>query len=219
MRTTRPRRKQLQGCRGGIGLLATFAFGCGSGAPEIPPELLEQDDPSDGSYPEGPYGSEIGATIEDFSFQGYVDPQSNRELESISFSDFYDPDGELGIELLLLNTAAAWCQPCQIEHDDLPGRVDDLEAEGLRVVSLLFQDPEGKPATEQTLRAWTTTFETNFPMALDPAYQMGRYGPAETPPINLVVDPRNMQILAIFVGNQEGPMWAFIESELAENNR
>lgn len=200
-----------------VALLGALALGaCGSGDPTIPPELLEQSEPSDGSYPGGPYGSEVGDVVEDFSFQGYRDPRGSETLEEIRFADYYDPDESLGIRLLLLNTAAAWCQPCQIEHDDLPARVDELGSRGLTVLSLLFQDPAGEPATEETLTAWTRSFDTNFPMALDPSYQMGRYGPAETPPLNLVVDPQTMKILAVFIGNQEGPLWEFIESELEE---
>ena len=152
--------------------------------------------------------------IEVFSFDGMRDPTASRELESISFQDFYDPDGSRGINLLLFNTAAAWCQPCQIEHDDLPARVNQYADQGLVVFSMLFQSAQNTPADTMTLDAWVTNFDSNFPIALDPSYQMGRYGPAATPPLNLIVDPRDMTILARFIGNQEGPMWDFIENEL-----
>jgi peroxiredoxin len=161
---------------------------------------------------------EVGDTLEDFSFQGYRAPDVDRSLEEIRFGDFYDPDESQGIRVLLVNTAAAWCQPCQIEHSDLPDRVEQLQGQGLRVLSLLFQDPSGDPASVETLDAWTRSFETNFPMAIDPSYQMGRYGPAETPPLNLVVDPKDMTLIATFIGNQEGPMWDLIEAELRERN-
>jgi hypothetical protein len=200
-------------------LLSALALtSCGSGKPEIPEELLEFDTPPVGDYPPGPYGQEIGDTLGDLSFQGYLDPENARELEEIRFSDFYDPDGGKGVRLLLINTAAAWCQPCRIEHDDLPGRVTEFEADGLRVLSLLFQDPSGEPADTRTLDAWVTLFDTNFPMALDPSYQMGLYGPAETPPLNLIVDPKDMTLIATFIGNQEGPMWQLVERELRQRN-
>lgn len=227
-------------------LLLAIAPGCGSGAPEIPPELLETDDDGNGSgegagradgsgsgsgddYPAGPYGTEVGDTLENFTFMGLRDPQTQTEtqtqtqtqteLEPISFADFYDPDEEKGHTLLLFNTAAAWCQPCQIEHADLPDRKIAHEDQGLVIFSMLFQDESGDQADEEDLDAWITTFDTNFPMAIDPSYQMGRYGPAETPPLNLIVDPRDMTLVARFVGNQEGPMWALIESELEQRNQ
>lgn len=193
--------------------------GCGSGAPTIPDELLACGGQSnEDDYPPGPYGAEVGDTVENFRFRGYAQPAASRELSNVSFADFFDRDGSSGVRLLLLNTAAAWCQPCQIEHLDLPRRVEELGPRGLRVLSMLFQDSDGRPAAESTLESWVTTFDTNFPMLLDPAYQMGRYGPADTPPLNLVVDPRDMSILRIFVGNQEGPMWSFVEEELDRRN-
>lgn len=197
---------------------ALFAFGCGSGKPEIPDELLAVDSASGGNYPRGPYGQEIGDTLGDLSFHGYRSPDTNRELEEIRFSDFYDPYGDKGLRLLLINTAAAWCQPCQIEHDDLPDRVREFEGRGLAVLSLLFQDQNGDPADLRALETWATLFDTNFPMALDPSYQMGLYGPAETPPLNLIVDASDMTLIATFIGNQEGPMWDFIERTLRESN-
>jgi hypothetical protein len=43
---------------------------------------------------------------------------------------------------------------------------------------------------------------------------MGTYGPADTPPLNLVVDARTMKIVGKFIGNQEAALWALIDSEL-----
>ena len=82
----------------------------------------------------------------------------------------------------------------------------------------MFQDADGGGAGEEELQFWVSTFDSNYTMALDPSYQMGRYGPAETPPLNLVVDPTDMTIIESFIGNQEGPMWALIERELEERN-
>lgn len=203
----------------GLVLLSSLVFSCGSGAPQIPEELLNccqggVAGAASTNYPKGPYGSEVGDTIEDFVFQGYVAPHQNGDMSEIAFSDFYDPSGEQGHRLLLLNTAAAWCQPCAIEHSDLPSRVEEHAGKGLVVLSALFQDEAGDPAGQDTLDTWVRNFDTNFPMVLDPGYQMGRYGPANSPPVNLIVDPVSMQLVARFIGNQEGPMWAFIENEL-----
>ncbi len=196
--------------------------GCGSNTPEIPDELLTPVSTGSGNYPGGPYGAEAGDTIENLSFTGWRNPlavgRDPARLETLSFSDFFDPDGEEGFELILLNTAAAWCQPCRIEHADLPDRNATYGADGLVIFSLLFQNADGEPATTDDLSLWTNAFDTDFPIALDPDFQMGRYGPAETPPTNLVVDARTMKILRRFDGNQEGPLWAFIEQELDDRS-
>jgi len=202
----------------GRALASAVLFGllaCGSGGPQIPEELLDCDCQSEGEYPPGPYGAELGDTIEDFSFRGLQNPEVNEDWKELRFSDYYDPQGEKGLTLLLLNTAAVWCQPCVIEHSDLPSRAEQYKDEGLAVFSALFQDADAEPADEATLLTWTRTFGTNFAMALDPSYQMGRFGPAASPPLNLVVDPRDMKILARFIGYQDEPLWTFIEDELA----
>ena len=56
-------------------------------------------------------------------------------------------------------------------------------------------------------------------MAIDPSFQMGRFGSAETPPLNLVVDARTMKILRQFVGNQDEALWDFISNELSERSQ
>lgn len=202
-------------------LLVTAAVlpACGTGGPQIPDELLDCHCDGNGDYPNGPYGAEVGDIIENFSFQGYQAPQDKQSLEEIRFGDYFDPTGDKGVTLLLLNTAAAWCQPCVIEHGELPSRAEKYRDAGLVIVSALFQDSNGSPATESTLKTWANTFDSNFPLLLDPSYQMGRYGPAETPPLNLVIDPRDMSILARFIGYQEEPLWSFIEKELDARSR
>ena len=208
--------------RSGLLLSALLASACGTGKPQIPPELIgaggNANNPS-ADYPSGPYGIEVGSIVENFQFQGFVQPELDKTLETIDFAQFYDPKGEKNHELLLLNTAAAWCQPCRIEHASLPGRAEEFAPQGLVIFALLFQDSDGEPATEETLDLWTSNFGTSFPMALDPSFQMGRYASAETPPLNLVVDARTMKILRLFIGNQDEALWDFIATELAERSK
>jgi hypothetical protein len=204
------------------GLALTVALACsacGSNRPEIPPELLV---PSNGcggaAYPEGPYGAEPGDRAEDVCFEGFRSPHTAiiREdaLEELSLSRYYDPEGER-YELVLLNTAALWCLACRVEHETLPSRAAEFEDDGLVILSALFQDEAGSPADFDDLRVWIQTFEPNFPMALDPDYQLGRYASADTAPLNLLIDARNLEIIEKFVGNQESALWARIEQELS----
>jgi hypothetical protein len=58
------------------------------------------------------------------------------------------------------------------------------------------------------------TFDTNFPMALDPSYSFGLYASAETAPLNLILDPRTMTILRKFIGDQSAVIWPYVEAEL-----
>ena len=198
---------------------ALLVAGCGTNRPEIPPELLQGGGCEAAGYPAGPYGTEPGSIAENFCFGGIRSPDPARateqagSLQELSFGSFHDPTGER-YELLLVNTAAIWCSACQVEHQTLPQHASELGPEGLVVVSALFQDAKRNPATTDDLVVWIETFEPNFPMVLDPDYQLGAYASAETAPLNLVIDARTMQILEKFIGDQASVLWPYLEGEL-----
>jgi hypothetical protein len=115
-----------------------------------------------------------------------------------------------------VNTAAIWCAACKNEHKTLGQHYAELAPRGLALVSALFQDDAGGPATVDDLRLWVETFGVKFPMVLDaPDYQLGSYGSADQAPLNLLVDTRSMTILQKIVGDQSDVIWPLIEDELA----
>jgi hypothetical protein len=201
-------------------LLAALA-GCGTNKPEIPPELLESpggDDCSSADYPAGPYGKIAGTVAANACFQGWRDPTAathdESTLEPLSLATFHDPTGETH-ELILVNTAAVWCAVCKNEHRSLPARYAELGPRGLVILSALFQNNTGDPAVFADLKLWVETFKVDFPMVLDPDYQLGNYATAETAPLNLLIDARTMRIIEKFVGDQGSVLWPLIEDELA----
>jgi hypothetical protein len=203
-------------------LLAWWLAGCGTNKPEIPPELLENpgtgNDCSTTDYPRGPYGKIAGSVARDVCFEGWRNPaaapHAESSLEPLSLGAFYDPTGE-NHEIILLNTAAVWCAVCKNEHRSLDERHAALAPRGLVILSALFQNNAGDPAVFADLKLWVETFKVEFPMVLDPEYQLGDYATAETAPLNLVIDARTMQIIEKFVGDQGSVIWPLIEDELA----
>lgn len=220
-------------------LVAALA-GCGSNAPEIPPDLLEaikaSGSGSGAEYPPGPYGTKEGEVVTNLCFQGWRNPKAAgydpAEFEEICFSDFYAPDGttldpegtgeERHVELILMNTGAVWCSACQVEWGGGGSQppLSQIQAEreelGLQVFGTLFQDAQLNVATEVHAENWTKTFEVEVPYALDPDFQMGLYAKPETQPFNMVVDARTMQILYQVEGDQPTVTLGFIDTELAE---
>lgn len=192
---------------------------CGSNKPELPAGVETPASCVALGYPEGPYGTEAGGVVQNVCLQGWLAPDrvahAEGSLERIALSDFYDPDGSRGIELLLVNTAAVWCSACRIEHEDLPQRAASYGPKGLRILGALFQDQRQNPASVEDLTRWVELFETNFPMSLDPNYAFGLYASAETAPLNLLIDPRTMRILKKYIGDQSAVMWPYIDAELA----
>ncbi|HYO93268.1 MAG TPA: hypothetical protein VER33_02100 [Polyangiaceae bacterium] len=199
------------------GVLSCVAA-CGSNRPELPPGLGAPESCVAVDYPLGPYGTEPGSVVQNACFQGLRTPSrvaTEAALEAMALSDYYDPDGTRGVRLLLVNTAALWCSACRIEHETLPASARALSPRGLVVVSALFEDSNRNPAEFDDLSVWVESFDTNFPIVLDPSYSFGLYASAETAPLNLVVDPRNMTILKKVIGDQPAVLWPFVEAELS----
>lgn len=199
-------------------LLPLFAFGCGSNTPKIPAELLATGGCASPDYPSGPFGVEEGETLANACFQGFRNParvsHQQSSLETIAFSDYYDPAGNKGFELVLISTAAVWCSACRTEHEGLSAKNAAYAGRGLRILSTLFQDAKQDPATLRDLSNWVETFSSDYAMALDPDYQFERFATAETAPLNLVVNARTMKIEKKLLGDQAAVLWPFIDASL-----
>jgi hypothetical protein len=193
---------------------------CGDNTPKIPAELLNGGGCAAPDYPSGPYGSEEGDTLANACFKGFRNParvsHDQASLETIAFSDYYDPTGSKGDQLLLINTAAVWCSACRTEHESLTAKNDQYQPLGVRIVSTLFQDAARNPATLRDLNIWVETFSSDYAMLLDPDYQLGTYASAETAPLNLVVRARTMKIEKKLLGDQPTILWPFIDAALAK---
>jgi hypothetical protein len=199
--------------------LSLLALACGSNAPEVPDELLGSDSGCAApDYPDSGVGTEPGDVAGNACFVGYRAPDrvvpSEPHRETVALSDYYDPAGSKGVSLLLLNTAAIWCSACVSEHRTLPDRQRELGPRGLVILSTLFQDAERDPASLEDVERWIAKFGTNFPMVADPDLALGAYASPDSAPLNMLVDPRTMQILRKYVGDQGSVMWPYIEAEL-----
>jgi hypothetical protein len=194
-----------------LALCSWAVLGCGTNRPEIPDELKNSGNA---------YGSQEGDTVQNTCFVGYRDPRLvGSALGTVCFYDFHDPNGTKRHELLIVNTAAVWCQACKVEHQTLPDRYRQLAPRGLALFSALFEDSDSNPAQPEHLITWISSFDPNFPMVLDPEYQMGIYASRETAPLNLVIDARNMVILKKEIGDHPAVLWPFVEGELARRGR
>jgi hypothetical protein len=178
------------------------------------------------SYPVGPYGTEVGSVIANLSFMGWRDPVAadydGSALERVSFSDFYDPDGEKGVEVIVVNSSAVWCTVCQTELADMKEAAvySRFRQAGAEIVGTLFEDAVGDPATPDDLTLWGkgTQRSIAFPLVLDPGLKMGAYFTSDATPLNLVIDARTMRILYSFMGYDRSAgtgLFGVVETELA----
>ena len=182
--------------------LAFAAFGCGGSNGgdgdgdgdgdfvPAPPAGCELTDPGAVNYPAGPYGTDVGDTIEDISLE--------------------DCDGTIvtlgqvlaQAPVTLLNVGAGWCQPCIDETETIDEEIfGAFCGRGLRVVQIMFQDEQSRAATSLFCKEWRGRYKLNFPVVYDPLFLSNRYFEsvqAETP-LNFLLDA-NGEILFKEIG-------------------
>jgi len=216
-----------------LGLLALPISGCGSDS-----ESARDFDRSGGSsssgsngsapgvaivrYPTAPYGTTPGSVVENFQFLGWKSPgAANYEesaFERVSLSDFYDPEGQRGIKLIVLNGSAVWCGVCRSEANDISTRniYAQYKQRGVEFVWSLFEDASGNPAKPLDLANWANNYEVDFPMVLDPSLKLGSFFSADATPLNLLIDARTMRIVSVMLGYNPTSHWETIDRYLAE---
>jgi hypothetical protein len=195
-------------------VLALAAFFCGCSATKSHAgnfDTPQEDDDSSGpnptshtqcTYPASNFGDKKGNVAPPMhTWQGYVNDSSTEV--PVKIEDFYDCDGTRGINAVLIDTSAVWCEACQQEATDmsanLAGAWKDL---GIRVLTLIDEDAQSMPATSAIALAWKTKYKLDrSTVAADPADTFLNIGESTIGlPLLTLVDPRTMQIVDV----QEG---------------
>jgi hypothetical protein len=183
-------------------------------------------------YPSGPYGVEIGSVIGNYTFRGMVNPSASTTFVEMQLADFYNPTGD---ELFLadsvygerpkptalwINISAVWCGPCQFESEEiLPEEHAKFAPQGAELMVLLADGATvGKPATENNLLTWTSSYGTAWPAVIDPTYKLASLFQSSAYPINIVIDTATMQIAAVGTGlpSKESEFFVALEDVLAQ---
>ena len=159
------------------------------------------------SYPAGPYGTGLHATLENFGFLGWRDPVAaaydETKLEEVHLADFYNPDGRTDVKLIWINASAVWCSVCQAEMRDI--RDNQVHASfgprGVQMIVTLFEDKNSGPARPIDLHNWGSKgFAIDFPLLLDPGFKLGTFFTSDATPLNMLVDARTMQVVDAQMG-------------------
>lgn len=182
----RPRLSATGAIHAALVVVVSAIAACGQPPPTqavgdlVPPaECAPQATPGDYAYPSGPYGTEVGDTFADFTLE---DCDGN----PVSFASILSH-----AELVLFNIGAGWCQPCIEETEHLDAQVfRPLCGEGLRVVQVLFEKTDGRPATKLFCKQWREEFGLSFPVLVDPLFTTEEHFVdvgAQTP-VNMLID-------------------------------
>ena len=186
-------------------ILCFFSQGClkeGEGINQSVQDIF----PARSSYPEGPYGTEVGTTLENLSFKDTQDQEF--DLNMIYQDDF--------AQLLLITTSAEWCTACIKEQPTLEVLYTEYKERGLDVVVTLFQDRDFEPATPELSARWKDKYDLSFtvlsdsenPTTFEPYYDVS------LTPMVMLVDVAKMEIIYLTQGFDEDQVRALIEANL-----
>jgi thiol-disulfide isomerase/thioredoxin len=143
----------------------------------------------------------------DLRFHGFVDGTDEGALvydetatQDFSLEEYYagfDPDARI----IVVNTAAGWCPPCQDEARDLARLNDKYASQGVRFVTAIFQTDGGDPATEDFVRTWARLFQITVPTMVDTDFILEDYLDLNAMPTNIFVNAHTMKIISVLAGN------------------
>ncbi len=192
-------------------------------APEFEKGQGEALPAANAAYPEGPYGFEVGSILPDMQFLGYPDfVNRGAEMRIVKLSDFYNPTsaetfgddlayfglGQAKPRALVMLISSVWCGPCRQEAANvLPGEFAHWKPLGGHFLAILIDgaDP-GTPATVDELFGWSSTFQPQYTMTMDPSnHVMAFYEPAF--PGNIIVRTSDMKIIRRVAGIPQADFW------------
>lgn len=171
------------------------------------------------TYPAPPYGAWIGNIVANHAF---TDPT---DLSEVTLSEWWGEG-----QLLLLDFSAGWCIVCKNDTAVFNEWVGNCYDDGLRVIQVLYENPDQTPATAAYANGWKQLYDTQYTVLIDSA-TTGPDGEAEGGvlptflqpngpgqvgfmPIPMLIDTATMQILYLDTGMDKPLFHALITSHL-----
>jgi len=188
-----------------VGSLSALA-GCGSGsgsdggAGGLPVLTVTH---VDCKYPTMGVAPKPGGVMPNHTWQGFVDANEDAP-ESVALGDYLDCDGYKGINALVVDTSATWCEACRVEAQTLTEKMKTKwDGLGIKVLTLMIEDAQNNPATTDTALAWKKQYNlVSTTVAADPQFYFQKLveGGGVGLPYILTIDPRTMTL----VGTTQG---------------
>ncbi len=200
----------------------------GMNAPEQPADTLP--------YPAGPYGVDIGSTVQNVTFYGWNAPGAAgydpAAVEQVTLARWFNPDAspgvpgtktmtasdgsEVPVKIILINIGGLWCPPCRQENADIRdlGLYDEYSKKGVQILGVLIEDINGDPAKPKDIKTWGNMFDILFPLVADPGHKLGPFFTGDAIPMNIIVRASDMKVVNKILGLDTAGMFASIDDEL-----
>lgn len=191
--------------------------GCGSDIAEVRTvkDAGATSDSCSVTYPPGPYGTTVGAVVEDHVFTGRREgANSTGPYDQISLADFYAMRNQ-GKKLLVLNVAAFWCSPCKEEAKELVATLaPKYEPKGVEFLSIVLEKIDRTPAQPADIDTWIKTYHMTFAVADDTDGYVTRFFMKDSMPLNMVIDLETMQIVSKTIGAHLDDVQSVLDAHL-----
>ena len=159
-------------------------------------EILDGGSASDGGqidcsgyiYPSPPYGRAVGEIVQNHCFLNHLG-------RVVKLSDYYNT-----AKAIVFNSCAAWSGVCRTEAAHLQSWYASDKDKGLSVLSSIFEDNSGAPASQNFAVIWRTQYNITYEVLIDPFFEMGYYYDRTSTPFNMVINGSNMKIEYLTTG-------------------
>lgn len=154
-------------------------------------------------YPPCPYSNEaeIGGTLPNKKFVGRMSG-SESPREEIDFARLYAMRKE-GMKYAVFNVAAFWCSPCKEEAKEFEAILKPKYGpKGVVFFSVVFQNLQGKPATDRDVDTWMNTYNSTFAVVRDVDGWSGTIFNVTSMPFNMIINLETMKVEHRVVGAQ-----------------
>ena len=141
-----------------------------------------------------------GQTFPNLTLEGIASAETVDTVAVLSMADYYDPAGAR-YDLLHVVGIFLWCPHCDNETSDLMKIAAWRADHRVAVIQIAMEGyGSGAPGWNE-LQKWVREHSLDFPVVADGGgAQLGSYFAVNSVPLNIAVDPRTMEILAVDVG-------------------
>lgn len=158
------------------------------------------------SYPTSNLGgrprssTQPGQTLPNFTLLGIPGVANLGETVTVSMADYFDPQGAR-YDLLHIMALFMWCSHCNNEANNLAKIAAWQASHRVASLQIAMQGYGGDTPTWDEMKKWTVDHNLTVPVLLDAqGKQLGQYFKVTSVPINIVANPRTMEILAVDIG-------------------